>query len=77
MYTQSTDIQEITLQAYIFGALDILMGLKYNMSRDEAFNVFEEWAKEFEAEADKHLQDPNWFYYDEVDAFIQNKIAEL
>ena len=77
MIDHITNVQEFTLQAYYFGALEILMGEKYNKSRDEAFNIFEQWATEFEKEVEKHYEETDWFYYDEVDTFIQNKIAEL
>ena len=68
-------IQEITLQGYAFGIFDILMGEK-NMSREEAFSVFQTWADEFE-ELHKDTDWYNNFYYDEIDAFLARKKGEL
>jgi len=42
-------IQEITLQAYAFGIYDYFFNER-NMSRTDIFNIFVEWAKEFEVE---------------------------
>lgn len=76
MITLTTTIQEITLQAYAFGAYDILFN-EQNKSRDEVLNIFEEWGKEFAKEEQKHHMETDWFYYDEADLFIQNKIEQL
>ena len=75
MNTNINVIQEITLQGYAFGIFDILMGEK-NMSREEVFSVFRDWAKEFEElhkETDWYVS----FYYDEIDAFLARKKGEL
>lgn len=61
-------IQEITLQAYAFGIYDYFFNER-NMSRTDIFNIFVEWAKEFE---DTH-KDFDWMqgsFYDEVDDFL-------
>jgi hypothetical protein len=76
MVTRTTTIQEITQQAYVFGIFDILFNEK-NMPRDEIFNLLEEWADEFIEEENKHYMESDWFYYDEIDIFLQNKKAQL
>lgn len=75
MTSHITTIQEFTLRAYELKIFDFLFNQK-NMSRDEIFNLFEEWADEFEKEEEKHLMDPDWFYYDEIDEFLGAKIDE-
>jgi len=76
MVTRTTTIQEITQQAYVFGIFDILFNEK-NMPRDEIFNLLEKWADEFIEEENKHYMESDWFYYDEIDIFLQNKKAQL
>lgn len=70
MITTITTIQEITLQAYDFGIYRRLQDEK-DMSRDQIFNLFEEWGKEFEKEHEGH----EWIgdYYNEIDTFIMAK----
>ena len=70
MITTITTIQEITLQAYDFGIYRRLQDEK-DMSRDQIFNLFEEWGKEFEKEHEGH--EWNGDYYDEIDTFIMAK----
>ena len=74
MITPIATIQEITLQAYEFGTYNYLAD-KLDMSRDEIFNVFEEWGKEF----NKAHENYNWNgdYYEEIDAFLYRKRNEL
>lgn len=74
MITPIATIQEITLQAYEFGTYNYLAD-KLDMSRDEIFNVFEEWGKEF----NKAHENYNWNgdYYDEIDAFVNKKFQEI
>ena len=76
MVTLTTHIQEVTLQAYVLGAYDILFNQR-SMSRDEVLNTFEAWGREFAKVDKKHCGETDWFYYDEVDNFIYRKIAEL
>ena len=45
-------------------------------SRDEAFEIIQDWAKEF-TEKCKSKEFDNSFYYDLVDKFIENKLEEL
>lgn len=70
MINTITTIQEITLQAYDFGIYRRLQDEK-DMSRDQIFNLFEEWGKEFEKEHEGH----EWIgdYYNEIDTFIMAK----
>ena len=76
MITLTTTIQEISLQAYAFGVFDYLFNER-NMSRDEILNLFEEWGKEFEDICRAHTDEDDWFYYDEVDSFINRKFNEM
>lgn len=76
MITLTTTIQEITMQANFFGVYDYLFNTR-NESRDEIFNRFEEWGKEFEALEKEHEGDDNWFYYDEIDEFVNRKFNEI
>ena len=76
MFTHTTIAQEITLQAYAFGVFDILFN-KLDMGRDVVFNTFEDWATEFEQEEEKHRDDPDWFFFDEIDKLILRKKTEL
>ena len=75
MINLTTTIQEITMQAYSpFGIYDYLFNT-CNESRDEIFNRFEAWGKEFE-EAHKHyVWDGD--YYDEIDDFLREKFEEI
>lgn len=70
MINTITTIQEITLQAYDFGIYRRLQDEK-DMSRDQIFNLFEEWGKEF----DKKHEGYEWNgdYYNEIDTFIMAK----
>ena len=61
-------IQEITLQAYAFGIYDYLFNER-NMSRTDIFNIFVEWAKEFE-ETHENFDWMQGSFYDEVDDFL-------
>ena len=72
MITLTTTIQEITLQAYAFGVYNLMQD-DLNMSRDEIFNTFEAWGHEFAELEKEHYEEPDWFYYDEIDKFIQRK----
>ena len=68
-------IQEITLQAYAFGIYDYFSNER-NMSRTDIFNIFVEWAKEFE---DTH-EDFDWMqgsFYDEVDDFLRCRFDSM
>lgn len=76
MITLTTTIQEITMQAYILGVYDYLFNT-CNESRDEIFNRFEEWGKEFEALEKEHEDEDDWFYYDEIDEFLAKKFNEI
>ena len=74
MISLTTTIQEITLQAYSFGVFNYLFE-KRNDCRDEIFNRFEAWGKEFEeAHKDYHW---NGDYYDEIDEFVMKKYLEV
>ena len=73
--TDINTIQEITLQAYAFGIYATLQNEEYNMSREDVFDKFVEWAEEFE-NAHKDYE-RNGDYYDEIDAFLEAKKAEL
>ena len=78
MITLTTTIQEITMQAYTFGVFNYLFEREHNaMSRDEIFNLFEKWGEEFEALEKEHEGEDDWFYYDEIDEFINKKYMEL
>lgn len=70
MINAITTIQEITLQAYDFGIYRRLQDEK-DMSRDQIFNLFEEWGREF----DKKHEGYEWNgdYYNEIDTFIMAK----
>lgn len=74
MITLTTTIQEITMQAYILGVYEYLFNT-CNESRDEIFNRFEEWGKEFE----KTHKDYELYgeYYDEIDEFVGKKFTEI
>ena len=61
-------IQEITLQAYAFGIYDYFFNER-NMSRTDIFNIFVEWAKEFE-ETHENFDWMQGSFYDEVDDFL-------
>lgn len=70
MINAITTIQEITLQAYDFGIYRRLQDEK-DMSRDQIFNLFEEWGKEFEKKHEGY--EWNGDYYNEIDTFIMAK----
>ena len=61
-------IQEITLQAYTFGIYNYLQDER-NMSRTDIFQLFVEWAKDFE-EAHENFDWMQGSFYDEVDDFL-------
>lgn len=68
-------IQEITLQAYTFGIYDYFFNER-NMSRTDIFNIFVEWAKDFEASHENF----DWMqgsFYDEVDDYLGHKFESL
>ena len=47
-----------------------------DFSRDEAFEIIQDWAKEFTEKCNNKEFD-NSLYYDSVDKFIENKLEEL
>ena len=55
-------------------AVDDLIGLK-ECSREEAFNIIREWAKEFTEKYGNYYFDGS--YYDEIDAFIEEKLRTI
>ena len=64
-------IQEITLQAYTFGIYNYLQDER-NMSRTDIFQLFVEWAEDFE----KAHENFDWMqgsFYDEVDDYLGYK----
>ena len=68
-------IQEITLQAYTMGIYDYLFNER-NMSRTDIFQLFVEWAKDFE----KTHENFDWMlgsFYDEVDDFIGYRLDSM
>lgn len=77
MISLITTIQEITMQASVIGVYEYLFD-SCNECRDDIFNRFEEWGKEFE-EAHKDYEDYEWNgdYYDEIDEFVQKKFTEI
>ena len=65
------------MQAYSpFGIYDYLFNT-CNESRDEIFNRFEEWGKEFEELEKEHQGEDDWYYYDEIDEFLVRKFDEI
>lgn len=68
-------IQEITLQAYAFGIYDYFFNER-NMSRTDIFNIFVEWAKEFE-ETHKDFDWMQGSFYDEVDDFVNYRFDTM
>lgn len=74
MITHTTTIQEITLQAYEFGIYEHMFN-EWNMSRDEIFNMFEDWAIEFDYRYRNH--EWNGDYYDLVDDFLMEKREQI
>ncbi len=76
MITFVTTTQEITMQAYAFGVYDYIFN-ECKKSRDEILNMFEEWAKEFVLLENEHEHDTDWYYYDEIDAFVNKKFQEI
>jgi hypothetical protein len=71
-----TTIQEVTLQAKELGLYEYLF-VKRNLSRDEALNLLEMWAKEFEKSHESFVWDGSVSYYDEIDKFVENRLCEL
>ena len=72
MFNFITTIQEITLQSYTFGIYNYLSD-KRNMRRDDIFNVFEGWGKEFEESPARKDED----YYEAIDKFIEEKFMQI
>lgn len=68
-------IQEITLQAYAFGIYDYLFNER-NMSRTDIFQLFAEWAKEFE-ETHENFDWVQGSFYDEVDDFLNCRFDSI
>ena len=68
-------IQEITLQAYAFGIYDYFFNER-NMSRTDIFNIFVEWAKEFE-ETHENFDWMQGSFYDEVDDFLNGRFDSI
>lgn len=62
------------LQEMSVTAVDDLMGLK-ECRREEAFNIIQEWAKEFTKEYGNCDFDGS--YYDEIGAFIEEKLRTI
>ena len=62
------------LQEMSVTAVDDLMGLK-ECSREEAFDIIQGWAKEFAEEYGNCDFDGS--YYDEIDAFIEEKLRTI
>lgn len=62
------------LQEMSATAVNDLMGLK-ECNREEAFNIIQEWAKEFTEEYENCDFDGS--YYDEIDAFIEEKLRTI
>jgi hypothetical protein len=68
-------IQEITLQAYAFGVYNYLQDER-NMSRTDIFQLFVEWAEDFE----KTHENFDWMqgsFYDEVDDYLGYKFDSM
>lgn len=68
-------IQEITFQAYVMGVYDYLFNER-NMSRTDIFQMFVEWAKDFE-ETHKDFDFITQGFYYEIDDFVQKKLTEI
>lgn len=68
-------IQEITMESYAFGIYDYFFNER-NKSRTEIFNIFVEWAKEFE-EAHKDFDWAQSSLYDEVDSFLNSRFESI
>ena len=58
------------------GIFDILFHQE-NMPRESIFNSLECWGDEFIKMEEKYGDRPNWFYYDEIDIFLEKKKAKL
>ena len=63
------NLQELSVEA-----VDYLSGLK-ECSREESFNIIQEWAKEFTEKYENY--DFNGSYYDVIDAFIDEKLKTI
>lgn len=63
------NLQELSVEA-----VDYLSGLK-ECSREESFNIIQEWAKEFTEKYGNY--DFNGSYYDVIDAFIDEKLKTI
>lgn len=62
------------LQEMSVTAVDDLMGLK-ERSREEAFNIIQEWTKESTEKYGNYYFDGS--YYDEIDVFIEEKLRTI
>ena len=70
-------IQEFTLRAQELGIFSALFNDR-NMSRPDVLALLKDWATEFyENEEIVHCEEPDWFYYDEVDAFLNDKFDHM
>ena len=72
MKTDISTIQEITVQAYELGLYRMLLN-DADMSRDDVFATLRAMADEFQDIEKEHAGEPDWFYYDEIDRFIERK----
>lgn len=68
-------IQEITMESCTLGIYDYFFNER-NMSRTEIFNIFVEWAEEFE-EAHKDFDWTQSSLYDEVDSFLNSRFESV
>lgn len=68
-------IQEITMESCTLGIYDYFFNER-NMSRTEIFNIFVEWAKEFE-EVHKDFDWTQSSLYDEVDSFLNARFESV
>lgn len=62
------------LQEMSVAAMEYLPGLK-ECSREEAFNIIREWAKEFTEKYGNYYFDDS--YYDVIDEFIEEKLRTI
>lgn len=75
MHNSITTIQEITIQAYDLGIYGYFLNER-NMSRTDIFNIFVEWAKEFD-ETRKNFDWTQGSFYDEVDDFLSYRFDSI
>ena len=70
-------IQEFTLRAQELGIFKVLF-FDRNMSRPDIFALLKQWAEEFFINEEIiHGEEPDWFYYDEVDTFLRDKFDNM